>query len=138
MKVAPVVAVALWRRVVPVKEEISSPLHRNVFLTCEDCSGEHLFHYMFHLSQFQNLPTPGFRLFECFLCKLRLRTSAKIMGTFESVGWFSLVNCPIGGGYLYRWDGLVCIEPQKGISLWFSSFRKLIRGSLSVGWLSLY
>ena len=58
MKVSPVVAVALWRRVVPGKDEILSPLERNVFLTCEDCVGEHLFQNKFHLSQVQNLLTP--------------------------------------------------------------------------------
>jgi hypothetical protein len=50
MKVAPVVAVALWKRVVPGNEEISSPLQKHVFLTCEDCIGEHLPQNKFHLS----------------------------------------------------------------------------------------
>ena len=70
MKVGPVVAVTLWRRVVPAKEEISSTLDRHVFLTCEDCVGENLFQKKFHLSQFQNLLTPGSHLFELFLGKV--------------------------------------------------------------------
>jgi hypothetical protein len=81
-KVSPAEVVALWRGVVPGKEEISSPLPRPVFLTCEDCVDEHLFQNKFHLSQFHNFPTPGSHLFEYFLGKLWLRTAAEIVGIF--------------------------------------------------------
>ena len=82
MKVSPGVAVALWRRVVSGKEEISSPFHEHEFLTCEDCVGLYFFQNRFHLSQVQNFLTLGSHLFEHFLGKLWPRTAAEIVRTF--------------------------------------------------------
>ena len=82
MKISPGVAVALWRRVVSGKEEISSPFHGHEFLTCEDCVGEYFFQNKFHLSQVQNFLTLESHLFEHFLGKLWPRTAAEIVRTF--------------------------------------------------------